>query len=256
MINTDELQQQTLRLLAGAFDELFTLLKKPERQQFGYGYVYRYKEKSARQAIIQKLARLITGLQATVILNRSGFLQEQATLQRTLDEFEQDILFLCHAIIFNDWTEHHYAYLDAFYQEEFDKPGSAIESSPKRPMVRRDKIVAFISKDRDTGYDQSSTRKVMRTINKIYSGFVHGASPQLMELYYGNPPSFHLFGSKDSPFYRDASDDILNYFYRTILTFANSAKAFGHEPVFKKIYDFSIKFAKASGRENDLRGPI
>ena len=253
---TNDLQQQTLKLLAGAFDVLFTLLEKPERQQFDYGYVYRYKEKSAHQAIIQKLARLITGLQAIVIMNRSGFLQEQATLQRTLDEFDQDILFLCHAIIFNDWTEHHYAYLDAFYQEEFDKPGSAIESSQRRPMVRRDKIVAFISKDRDTGYDQSSTIKVMRTINKTYSGFVHGASPQLMELYYGNPPSFHLFGSKDSPFYRDASGDILNYFYRAILTFANSAKAFGHELLFKKIYDFSIKFAKASGRENDLRGSI
>lgn len=247
MINNDELQRQTLKLLAGAFDELFTLLEKPERQQFGYGYVYRYKEKSARQAIIQKLARQITGLQAIVIMNRAGFLQEQATLQRTLDEFDQDILFLCYAIIFNDWTEHHNTYLDAFYQEEFDRPESAIESSQKRPMVPRDKIVAFISKDRGAGPDQSSTIKVARTINKTYSGFVHGASPQLMELYYGSPPSFHLFGSKDSPFFGDHSGDILNYFYRTITAFAFSAKAFGREPLFKKIYDFSIDFAKASG---------
>ena len=256
MINTDELQQLTLKLLAGAFDDLFTLLKKPERQQFDYGYVYRYKQKSVHQAIIQKLARLITGLQSIVIMNRSGFLQEQATLQRTLDEFDQDTLFLCHAIIFDDWTEHHTTYLDAFYQEEFDKPENAIESSQKRPMVPRVKIVAFISKDRSTGYDQSGTIKVIRTINKTYSGYVHGASPQLMELYYGNPPSFHLFGSKDSPFYRDASDDILNYFYRAILTFANSAMAFGHGLLYKKIYDFSIDFAKASGRENELRGLI
>lgn len=256
MIITDELQKQTLNLLDDAFDDLFTLLKKPERQQFGQRYAYRYKEKSVRQAIIQKLARLVTGLQAIVMMNRCGLLQEQATLQRTLDEFDQDILFLCHAIIFDDWTEHHNTYLDAFYQEEFDKPESAIESSQKRPMVPRDKIVAFISKYRSTGYDQSSTIKVIRTINKTYSGYVHGASPQLMELYYGKPPSFHLFGSKDSPFYGDASDDILNYFYRAILTFANSAKAFGHELLFKKLYDFSIDFAKASGRENELRGSI
>ena len=165
MINTGELQKQTLDFLTDGFNDLYAMLKKPEPQRFGSGYVYRYQEKSARQAIIQKLARLVTGLQAIVMMNHCGLLQEQATIQRTLDEFDQDILFLCHAIIFNDWTEHHNIYLDAFYQEEFDNPDSAIESSQKRSMVPRDKIVAFISKDRCTGYDQSSTIKVVKTIN-------------------------------------------------------------------------------------------
>ena len=256
MINTDELQKRTLNILANAFDDLYRSLEKPEQQRIGYGYVYRFREKSVRQAIIQKLARLVTGLQAIITMNRCGLLQEQATIQRTLDEFDQDILFLCHAIIYDDWTEHHQTYLDAFYQEEFDNPDSAIESSQKRQMVKRNKIVAFISKERGTGYDQSSTSNLIRMVYKTYSGYLHGASPQLMELYYGSPPTFHLFGSKDSPFYKDASGDIINYFYRAILTFAHSAKAFGHELLFKKIYDFSVEFAKASGRENELRGSI
>lgn len=247
MFYNNDLQQQTLKLLAGTFDDLFTLLNKPERQRFGNGYVYRYKEKSAQQAIIQKLARYITGLQAIVIMNNSGFLQEQAALQRTLDEFEQDIHFLCYAIIYDDWTERHDAYLGAFYQEEFDNPDSAIESSQKRPMVPRGKIVAFISKDRGTGYDQSNTIEVTRTINKSYSGYLHGASPQLMELYYGNPPRFHLFGCKDSPFYQDASNDIPNYFYRAIVAFGLSAKAFDRQLLVDKICAFSKEFAEASG---------
>ena len=249
----DDLQKHTLYILADTFEVLFASLDPPKRQQIGSKYIYRYEEKSIHQAIIQKLPRLVTGLQAIVLTNRYGLLQEQATLQRTLDEFDQDIIFLCHAIIFDDWTKHHETYLNGFYQEEFDIPDSAIESSQKRPTVSRDKIVAYITKDRVSGDDQSRAIKLMKTINKTYSGYLHGASPQLMELYYGNPPIFHLFGSKDSPLFEDHSGDILNYFYRSILTFAISAKAFRNEQLFKIMWDFSVEFAKASGRENELR---
>jgi hypothetical protein len=61
-------------------------------------------------------------------------------------------------------------------------------------MIPRKKIRAFNSKDRGTGYDQSSTIEIWRTISKAYSGYVHGASPQLMELYFGSPPRFPPIG--------------------------------------------------------------
>lgn len=219
------------------------------------GYVYRYKEQSIYQAIIQKLARIITSLQAISVLNNSGLLQEQAALQRTLDEFEEDVTFLCFGLIFNEITGLHEDYLAAFYEEEFDNPDSAIGSTQKRPMIPRRKIRAFIGKDRGTGYDQSSTTEVGRTISKTYSGYIHGASPQLMELYYGNPPYFHLSGGIDSPFYEDHAEDLLNYYYRAILSFAFAAKAFGEEELFEEIRDYSGKFTTASGRENQLREP-
>ena len=253
MKENDGLQKYTLLVLGSVFDGLFAQDKPPKRQQVDSKYMYRYEDKSIRQAIIQKLARLVTGLQAVVMLNRCGLLQEQATLQRTLDEFDQDIIFLCHAIIYHDRVELHDRYLDAFYQEEFDSPFNAIESSQKRPMVPRKKILAYISKDRGTGYDQSSTIEVTRTIDKLNSGYVHGASPQLMELYYGEPPRFHLFSSKESPYLEDYSDTILYYFYRAILTFSLSAMAFDNEPLYKKMCDISVEFAKASGREDELR---
>lgn len=250
----DQLYLQTLEIMSQAFDVLSGNVGNPQQQPMGSGYVYRYKEKSIYQAIVQKLARLITGLQALSVLNKAGFLQEQAVLQRTLDEFEEDIAFLCFGLIFNDLTDLHKEYLAAFYEEEFDHPESAIRSSQKRPMISRKRIRAFVSKDRGGGYNQSSTIEVLRTIHKGYSGFVHGASPQLMELYFGDPPRFQLFGGIDSPFYKDHTDDLLNYYYRSLLTFAFAAKAFGEETLFKKISEYSKQFAVASGRESDLRG--
>ena len=239
-------------MMCNSFDALFCKVGNPQQQPMGDGYVYRFKEKSIYQAIIQKLTRLVTGLQAISLLNHAGFLQEQAALQRTLDEFDEDIIFLSFGIIFNEITDLHKKYLAAFYEEEFDDPASAIRSTQKRPMIPRKNIRAFISKNRGTGYDQSSTIEVGRTINKTYSGYIHGASPHLMELFFGNPPQFHLLGGDDSPFYQDHSEDLLNYYYRSLLAFAFASKAFGEETLFKKIFDFSKAFAKASGRENQL----
>lgn len=251
----DDLYKQTLQNLGVAFDVLFTQVGPPKLVYFGDEYTYRYEEKSIHQSIIQKLARLVTGLQSIALLNRCGLLQEQAVVQRTLDEFEQDINFLGFAVIFDERTLLHERYLEAFYKEEFDSPFNAIESTQKRPMIPRKKILAFLAKDRGTGYSQSSSIEVMRTLSKTYSGYVHGASPHLMELCYGEPPVFHLFGAKDSPLFKDHEADLINNFYRGILAFAVSAKAFGNEQLFEKLQDYSKTFAKASGREAHLREP-
>jgi len=58
------------------------------------------------------------------MLNEGG--REQAALQRTLDEFTEDLMFLCFGLIFHEITDLHKKYLAAFYEEEFDNPDSAI----------------------------------------------------------------------------------------------------------------------------------
>lgn len=249
----DQLYHQALVIMSIAFETLSGKVGDPQLQPMGDRYVYRYKEKSIYQAIIQKLARIVTGLQAISLLNKAGLLQEEAALQRTLDEFEEDIAFLCFGIIFDEITDLHREYLAAFYQEEFDDPESAIRSTQKRPMIPRKKIRAFVSKDRGAGYNQSLRIEVGRTISKVYSGYVHGASPHLMELYFGNPPRFQLSGGTGSPFYEDHLDDLLNYYYRSILSFAFAAKAFGEDALFEEVRDYSREFAVASGHENQLR---
>jgi len=246
---------QALNMMGVAFGVLSRKVGDPQRQPMGDAYVYRYKEKSIYQAIIQKLARVVSGLQAISVLNKAGLFQEQAALQRTLDEFEEDIAFLCFGIIFDEITDLHREYLAAFYEEEFDDPESAIRSTQRRPMISRKKIRAFVNKDRGAGYNQSSTIEIGRTISKTYSGHVHGASPHLMELYFDNLPQFHLSGGTDSPFYEDHLEDLLNYYYRSMLSFAFAAKAFGEESLFTRVRDYSGEFAVASGREDDLREP-
>jgi hypothetical protein len=74
--NVDQLYRQALKMMGIAFDALSRKVGDPQRQLMGDGYVYRYKKKSIYQAIVQKLARVVTGLQVIRLLNKAGFLQE------------------------------------------------------------------------------------------------------------------------------------------------------------------------------------
>jgi hypothetical protein len=143
-------------------------------------------------------------------------------------------------------------YLEAFYEEEFDKPEDPISSTQKRPMVRREKIRAYIARIEGSNLDPSRGVALTRTISKAYSGYVHGASPQIMEMYGGNPPQFHVSGMRGTPLFSDHQHDIWNYFYRGICAFGFAAKAFGDEPLFSSIQCYRDEFARQSGRKNDV----
>ncbi len=247
----DSLYADALKKMLAFFESLANRVEQPKKVQIGDGYTYRYERSSIYEAILQKLARVLTGIQAIYTLNTHGFTQEQAATQRILDELTEDISFLAFSIIFDKRTRLHDEYLEAFYEEECDNPSSMMESSQKRPMVSRKKIRAYIN-NIDGVDDPSTGIEASRTIYKGYSGYVHGASPHIMELYYGSPPRFHLQGSKSSPLYRDHVDDLLNHFYRGILAFAFAAKAFGDDDMFNEMHIYSKEFAESSGNAEHL----
>lgn len=221
----------------------------PQRVFLGGQQVFRYTEKTIHQAIVQKLARLVSGLHAARLLLVHGYLQEQGALQRMLDEFQEDITFLCLAVIYNDIGELHLRYLDAFYQEEFDKPEDPIGSTQRRPMISREKIRAYIAKSEAAELEPSRGIQLSKTMSKAYSGFVHGASPHIMEMYGGNPAKFHVQGMLGAPIIAGHEKDIWNYFYRGIIAFGFAAKAFGAEELFKSIQDYCNHFEVASGKD-------
>ena len=166
-----------------------------------------------------------------------------------LDEFQEDVIFLSFAVIKNEVTDLHHRYLEAFYQEEFDKPEDPVSSTQKRPMASRDKIRAYIARLEGRGLDQSRSIAITRTLSKAYSGYVHGASHHIMEMYGGNPPRFHVAGMRGTPLYADHQNDLWNYFYRGIGSFGFAAKAFGADALCLNIQRYMDDFAKESGRK-------
>ena len=251
----DHLYDQTLTNMEAWHAALAVHVRPPEAVPSGQSLVFQYVDRNIYQALIQKLARVVSGLHAARLLMTHGFGQEQAALQRMLDEFNEDIVFLARGVVSGNITDLHQEYLAAFYEEEFDNPENAIESTQRRPMVSRQKIRAYLSRFEGKGLDPSSVVEVMRTVQKIYSGFVHGASPHIMEMYAGSPPRWHLRGMLGTIHADDHREDLWNAFYRSIGSFVFAAKAIGDEVLLKSVLEYMRGFAAAAG-ENYAHPPV
>ena len=141
-----ETYEMTFKLMDKAFHNFEKAMpSKPEMIELSFGLAYRYKEKNIYQAIIQKLARVLSLIKAAHILQNNGFFQEQAILQRAIDETNEDILFLAYAVTNDKITELHEKFLEYFWEEEIDESGSMMDSKQNRGMVPRKKIRAYIA---------------------------------------------------------------------------------------------------------------
>lgn len=239
---------EALEIMDSALYQYEALVPQPLKVKLLNSFVFRYKEQTIQQAIIQKLARTITGLKSANILHKSGFFQEQASIQRMLDEFEQDINFLSFAIINDDITDLHKRYLAAFYEEEFDKPEDPIASTQKRQMIPRNKIIAYISRAEEGASNPSRTVDVTKTINKTYSGYIHAASTQVMDLYGGIQPKFNVTGMLNTPHEITYSNDLWNYFYRGLMSFEMAAYVFQENSLADDVRAFRKKIEINAGK--------
>jgi hypothetical protein len=222
----------TLEVLERAFRLLEERVPPPIRKAWKDGFVFRYAERTIHQAIVQKLATTISGLHAINTLLAQGLFQEQGMVQRALDEIGEDIAFLSLGVICGELTQLHQDYLDYFYAEEFEDPSDIMASHTSRGMVKRDKIRAYVSQREDPS---QGANLVGRVIAKAYSGFVHAASPHIMDMYGGLPPRFDVSGEFRSLRGEEHANDALNYFLRALFSMAYAAKAFGDEVLFSEM---------------------
>lgn len=250
-----DLARQTLTVLENAFRHLEQKVPPPKLMRVKGHLLLRYREQSIEQALIQKLARYISTLHAGQLLLKNGFIQEQGILQRTLDELHEDIFFLVIAITNDKITDLHKRYLKAFFAEEFDNPSAPVESLLDREMVPRKKIRAYVSRIVGEPSNPSRDIAVSKTISKVYSGFVHAASPHIMDMCDGAPPRFQLSGMLGTPRIEEYEHDIWNYYYRGLLSATAIGKAFGDGPLVDALLKFSFKFQEISGRDFGARPP-
>jgi hypothetical protein len=249
------LAQETHTVLENAFRRLEQQIPPPRDIHIDGELALRHTEQLIEQALIQKLARYISSLAATQLLLDHGFLQEQGVLQRTLDEIGEDIMFLVVAITNDTVTELHQRYLAAFWAEEFNDRSKPVESRNDREMVPRNKIRAYVARVLQPTLNPSRNLAVSKTISKVYSGFVHGASPHLMEMCDGEPPRFHVRGMRGMPRVSDYQFDIWNYYYRGLVNATAVAKALGDASLVKALLEYGSRFEQQAGRDFGAKQP-
>lgn len=241
--------EEMLSIMERVFRDFEAAVPSPELVRFSYGSVFRFKEKSIHQALIQKLARVQSSLRAAYLLLNYGYVYELGVLQRVIDETNEDIQFLVYAVTNDRVTDLHERYLASFWEEEFNDAGDALLSEQKRAMIPRKKIRAYIAKVEGAPMDPSRGVELGRTISKTYSGYVHGASPHIMDTYGGSSPRFHTAGMLGTPRIYEHTRDLWNCMYRGFLSHIFVAKAFGAEEHVAFLIKKREKFEANVGKE-------
>lgn len=241
----EKLFAEVLLVLGNAFRRLEQQVPPPKPRRWGKGFVFRYQEKEIHQAMIQKMARVVSGLHAILCLHQNGFLQEQGVIQRTVDELVEDIFFLVGAINQKKIEPIHEDFLASFFAEEFDpnKPGVVI---PRPPQVVRKKIRAYIVRTLTPNANLSKALEVSSIVANAYSGYVHAASPHIMDMYAGDERRFLVQGMLGTPRMEDHKDDAWNYYLRGLFAVRAVGKAFGDGPLVEGLAKFIEKFEKDS----------
>ena len=222
----DQHFEQALTVMEKAVHYLATQVPRPHWFGSMRSGSFRYKEKSIRQAIVQKLARMVSTLHAACLLLDHRCFQEMWSLQRILDELEEDVFFLCSGV--DNLTRLHEKYLDNFYFEE----GLDAEGSRQRPKwISRKQIrthnAKIFSNNPCLKVDASKVSEVSQTLHQTYSGYVHARSPHIMDMCAGNPPQFHMRGVPAPPYYQARRKlELTHYFSRGLFLVAEATAAF------------------------------
>jgi hypothetical protein len=198
---------------------------------------FRFQEQTIEQAIVQKLARSLSGLHSVELLLERGLFQEQGMMQRVVDEIDEDIRFLSLAVINNDVTSLHREFLQYFYAEEFADENDVFGSHQSRGMIKREKIRAYVHSTLFSDADREKAKKADKILTKTYSGYVHGASPHIMDMYFRE--GFDVSGALKHYRYSSHKLDARNVYYRAIIAMAFAAKAFGNEKLFASLHELT-----------------
>ena len=253
-LQADEMRSlylQTITVLSNTFRRLEHQVPPPQQVQFRDGFVFRFIEQTLEQALLLKLARIVTGLRAVDVLLEAGLLQELAATCRMLDEIGEDIAFLAAPLTNDEITELHERYLRGFWAEEFQVPDNTLARHQKPDTPRRSKIQAYVQRVLNPDDNPSLISDVNQAISSTYSGYIHASAPQVLDLYGGNPPRFHIEGMQGTPRMDDHVYDAWNYFYRGIVTGIFVSRAFGDRALSKTLGEFHDKFLEQSGERAD-----
>ena len=215
---------ETLKRLEAVLRDYESGMNPPALVELNNVEVLRFPTQDINHAILLKLAMVLSGANAALILLRHGHVLEQGALQRMIDEANEDIRFLVLAVTNGSVTPLHERFLTAFWAEEFGDLSDVSGSHQSREQIPRKKIRAYVSSFHPT--NPSTLNHISTVVAKAYSGFVHGAAPHLMEIYDPAKRVFRVRGMLGTSRVISSTFDFFNFVYRVTVSFAFAARAY------------------------------
>lgn len=190
-----------LKLVLGRLEQHYQLMADafgpPEVVTQGCDSWFRYPQKSDSLLCFLKGVKLVSTLNAALVLLHHGYFHEVAALCRMADDFILEILFMKQALDGDKRTKVQEEFFTDFFQEEFDDIEDPLGTSKTRHTVPRKKISAAFGEVVSEGLNSSDAQNVATIIHRTLSGYVHGAYTHTMELYDGG--RYYMSGMPGTP---------------------------------------------------------
>lgn len=213
-----------------AFRDFEEQVPPPKLHALPDGRKFEYENKGIKEAIVLKAARILSLVNSSLLLADKGFIQELGILQRAMFDTHQDILLLVFGVTLGK-EELHERFLEEFWRKPIDESGQL--KSHKRHVPRR-KITAYLIREtnKDNEFVECEGIRNARSIHNFESGYVHGSSEQIMDLYYPRQyllgaPCFHTNGLEATHRAEEYKENLWNYIYRAVLSYMRIASVFG-----------------------------
>ena len=130
-------------------------------------------------------------------------------------------------------------------------PRSTLDRSSAASDVYKRQIQAYVQRVLNPTGNLSLMSDVSQAVSSTYSGYIHASAVQILDMYGGDPPHFHIEGMQGTPRMNDHIYDAWNYFYRGIVTGIIVARAFGDQSLSRTLGEYHDKFLDQSGRRSD-----
>ncbi len=220
----------TLEWFVSSLQTLWGHIRPPQRAMVNGRPSYRFEHQTIQSAILPKSARYISGLHAGQLLLEHGFLQELGSLERSIGDFEQDVIFLADACLTGKLSQLHNDFLLSFWDEEPDFH-AYINAQGNRPEAPRTKIQSYISRMANGGQPDHLGIAAAKYLSRMSSGWVHGHGSALIDLYNPETRQFEVRGITSRWLLEDHQHNFENYFYRGVCLLVVVAKAIGNTNV-------------------------
>ena len=188
---------------------------------------YRYPKQSDALLCFLKGVKLVSTLNAALVLLHHGYVHEVAALCRMVDDFWNEILFMIQTLDGDKLNKDQERFLADFFQEEFEDVEDPLGSSQKRETVPRRKIFAAVAQLGSQHVNPFDGQSAAAIIHRTLSGYTHGAYPHIMELYDGNPPRVHMTGMPGTPQEEVWRQQLIGYIHRGIMVSERVSKKLG-----------------------------
>jgi len=217
------------------------------------GYQPRFANPNSGHFQLLMAVKIVSTLNAVICLLKEGYVQEVGILLRVIDECSAKILCVEEAHVKRALTSEQKKIINEYFQFDIRKVEDI--SSSDKWWVDMKKVFASQARFLSEGTpnkDVHSILEMCKVLYNVYTGYVHGFYPHVMELYDTDKKLFRMNGLLDTRYYQDMVMGVSSAILRVFNIFAQIAPRFDLLELRKELIDNRNIFIKSEAYNNSI----